>query len=136
MTVIALTGRGGGKLAERLGDQDMHICVPHERTARIQEVHILVAALPVRRRSTRNCWANRTTHDPTNPLPSPGTRRRSQGLAGPRCSRPARRSSSAAPVGTAMVATDRRSAGTQVDEDQASKSRPGGDPRPSATAAT
>jgi len=42
MTVIALTGRGGGRLRERLGETDVHICVPHERTARIQEVHILV----------------------------------------------------------------------------------------------
>jgi len=42
MTVIALTGRGGGKLRERLGETDVHICVPHERTARIQEVHLLV----------------------------------------------------------------------------------------------
>ena len=42
MTVIALSGRGGGKLRERLGETDVHICVPHERTARIQEVHILV----------------------------------------------------------------------------------------------
>lgn len=41
MTVIALTGRGGGKLRERLQETDVHICVPHERTARIQEVHIL-----------------------------------------------------------------------------------------------
>ena len=41
MTVIALTGRGGGKLRERLGETDVHICVPHERTARIQEVHVL-----------------------------------------------------------------------------------------------
>jgi D-sedoheptulose 7-phosphate isomerase len=42
MTVIALTGRGGGKLRERLTETDVHICVPHDRTARIQEVHILV----------------------------------------------------------------------------------------------
>ncbi len=41
MTVIALTGRGGGKLRERLTETDVHICVPHDRTARIQEVHIL-----------------------------------------------------------------------------------------------
>ena len=41
MTVIALTGRGGGKLREKLADTDVHICVPHDRTARIQEVHIL-----------------------------------------------------------------------------------------------
>jgi D-sedoheptulose 7-phosphate isomerase len=42
MTVIALTGRNGGKLRERLTETDVHICVPHDRTARIQEVHILV----------------------------------------------------------------------------------------------
>ena len=41
MTVIALTGRGGGKMNQQLSDTDVHICVPHERTARIQEVHIL-----------------------------------------------------------------------------------------------
>jgi D-sedoheptulose 7-phosphate isomerase len=41
MTVIALTGRGGGKLRDKLADTDVHICVPHERTARIQAVHIL-----------------------------------------------------------------------------------------------
>ncbi|MEO8248998.1 MAG: phosphoheptose isomerase [Burkholderiales bacterium] len=42
MTVIALTGRGGGKIAGLLRDTDVHICVPHDRTARIQEVHLLV----------------------------------------------------------------------------------------------
>ena len=42
MTVVALTGRGGGKMTHALRDTDVHICVPHERTARIQEVHILV----------------------------------------------------------------------------------------------
>ncbi len=41
MTVVALTGRGGGKMRELLTETDVHICVPHERTARIQEVHIL-----------------------------------------------------------------------------------------------
>lgn len=41
MTVVALTGRGGGKLNELLTETDVHICVPHDRTARIQEVHIL-----------------------------------------------------------------------------------------------
>jgi D-sedoheptulose 7-phosphate isomerase len=41
MTVIALTGHGGGKMNELLTETDVHICVPHERTARIQEVHIL-----------------------------------------------------------------------------------------------
>ena len=42
MTVIALSGRDGGKLRERRTETDVHICVPHDRTARIQEVHILV----------------------------------------------------------------------------------------------
>jgi D-sedoheptulose 7-phosphate isomerase len=42
MTVIALTGRKGGRMRELLTETDVHICVPHERTARIQEVHLLV----------------------------------------------------------------------------------------------
>ena len=42
MTVVALTGRGGGKMRLALRETDVHICVPHERTARIQEVHSLV----------------------------------------------------------------------------------------------
>ena len=42
MTVVSLTGRNGGKMTHALRDTDVHICVPHERTARIQEVHILV----------------------------------------------------------------------------------------------
>ena len=41
MRVIALTGKGGGAIATRLGSGDVHICVPHDRTARIQEVHLL-----------------------------------------------------------------------------------------------
>jgi D-sedoheptulose 7-phosphate isomerase len=41
MTVVALSGRKGGKMASMLTETDVHICVPHERTARIQEVHIL-----------------------------------------------------------------------------------------------
>ncbi|MBK7002241.1 MAG: phosphoheptose isomerase [Rhodoferax sp.] len=41
MVVVGLSGRGGGKMAQLLRDTDIHICVPHERTARIQEVHIL-----------------------------------------------------------------------------------------------
>lgn len=41
MTVIALTGKDGGKLAQMLTDTDVAITVPHDRTARIQEVHIL-----------------------------------------------------------------------------------------------
>jgi D-sedoheptulose 7-phosphate isomerase len=41
MTVIALTGKGAGKMGTMLRETDVHICVPHERTARIQEVHLL-----------------------------------------------------------------------------------------------
>ena len=41
MIVVALTGRSGGKAHEVLGDTDIHICVPSDRTARIQEVHLL-----------------------------------------------------------------------------------------------
>jgi len=41
MIVIALTGKGGGVMTEVLADTDIHICVPSERTARIQEVHLL-----------------------------------------------------------------------------------------------
>jgi D-sedoheptulose 7-phosphate isomerase len=41
MRVVALTGKGGGAIGKRLTDADVHICVPHDRTARIQEVHLL-----------------------------------------------------------------------------------------------
>ena len=41
MRIVALTGRGGGKISEMLGPDDVHICVPADRTARIQEVHLL-----------------------------------------------------------------------------------------------
>ena len=40
--VIALTGKGGGNMAPLLAREDVHICVPHQNTARIQEVHLLV----------------------------------------------------------------------------------------------
>ena len=39
--VVALTGNGGGKIAGLLRAQDVHLCVPHKRTIRIQEVHLL-----------------------------------------------------------------------------------------------
>ena len=39
--VVALTGRDGGKMAEALLPADIHICVPAQSTARIQEVHLL-----------------------------------------------------------------------------------------------
>jgi D-sedoheptulose 7-phosphate isomerase len=41
MGVVALTGRDGGVIGELLGSDDIHLCVPHTSTARIQEVHIL-----------------------------------------------------------------------------------------------
>jgi D-sedoheptulose 7-phosphate isomerase len=41
VVVVALTGNGGGKMAALLGQGDVHICVPHQRTMRIQEVHLL-----------------------------------------------------------------------------------------------
>ena len=41
MIVVGLSGCGGGKMAQALRDTDVHICVPHERIARIQEVHVL-----------------------------------------------------------------------------------------------
>lgn len=42
IAVIALTGRGGGRLGSVLRPGDVHLCVPHDRTARIQEVHLLI----------------------------------------------------------------------------------------------
>lgn len=41
MRVIALTGRDGGKMGTMLKEGDIHICVPTQSTARIQEVHLL-----------------------------------------------------------------------------------------------
>jgi len=42
MTVVALTGRQGGALSRQLRETDVHVCVPHERVARIREVQHLV----------------------------------------------------------------------------------------------
>ena len=42
MKVIALTGRDGGKMASLLKDHDILLNVPHSRTARIQENHIVL----------------------------------------------------------------------------------------------
>ena len=42
MTVIAMTGKGGGQIGEMLQDHDINLCVPADRTARIQETHLLV----------------------------------------------------------------------------------------------
>jgi D-sedoheptulose 7-phosphate isomerase len=41
MKVVALTGRGGGEIGKHLAAGDVHLCVPHGQTARIQEVHLL-----------------------------------------------------------------------------------------------
>jgi len=41
MRVIVLSGKNGGKIRNLLRDTDIEICVPAERTARIQEVHLL-----------------------------------------------------------------------------------------------
>jgi len=42
MHVIALTGNGGGKITTLLGEQDVHLCAPSNRTARIQETHLVI----------------------------------------------------------------------------------------------
>ena len=42
MRVIALTGKGGGAMNDLLSTDDIHLCVPHDRTMRIQEIHILL----------------------------------------------------------------------------------------------
>ena len=41
MAVVALSGRNGGKMSEVLLPGDIHVCVPAQSTARIQEVHLL-----------------------------------------------------------------------------------------------
>ncbi len=42
MVVIGLSGRGGGQMGQLLRDTDIHASVPHERSARILELHMLV----------------------------------------------------------------------------------------------
>ena len=41
MHVVALTGKDGGRITKLLGAGDVELRVPAERTARIQEVHLL-----------------------------------------------------------------------------------------------
>lgn len=41
LRVVALSGRDGGAMAGLLGPRDVEIRVPAERTARVQEVHLL-----------------------------------------------------------------------------------------------
>ncbi len=40
--VIALTGNGGGKIATLMDADDIHLCAPSTRTARIQETHLVL----------------------------------------------------------------------------------------------
>ena len=42
MRVVALSGRDGGRMADLFAEGDVEIRVPATRTARIQEVHLLV----------------------------------------------------------------------------------------------
>jgi D-sedoheptulose 7-phosphate isomerase len=42
MRIVALTGRDGGDIARALETNDIEVRVPSERTARIQEVHLLI----------------------------------------------------------------------------------------------
>ena len=42
MTVVALLGGNGGMVGRALRDTDVQVCVPHERAARVHEVHLLV----------------------------------------------------------------------------------------------
>jgi D-sedoheptulose 7-phosphate isomerase len=42
MDVIALTGQGGGRIATQLRESDLLLAVPHGRTARVQEIHLLI----------------------------------------------------------------------------------------------
>jgi len=42
MRVVALTGKGGGQIGDMLNDDDIHLCVPADRTARIQETHLVI----------------------------------------------------------------------------------------------
>jgi len=42
MRIVALTGKGGGRVGAMLKEGDVELRVPHDRTARIQEVHLLM----------------------------------------------------------------------------------------------
>lgn len=41
MIIVALTGKDGGEMAGLLGDKDVEIRIPSQRTARIQEAHLV-----------------------------------------------------------------------------------------------
>ena len=42
MSIVALTGNDGGSMASLMADRDIEIRVPSDRTARIQEVHLVI----------------------------------------------------------------------------------------------
>ena len=42
MNVILMSGKTGGKAAQKLNNNDIELRVPHESTARIQEAHIMI----------------------------------------------------------------------------------------------
>jgi len=42
MGIIAFTGRGGGQINNLVSQPNIHLCVPSDRTARIQETHLLL----------------------------------------------------------------------------------------------
>jgi len=42
MRVVAMTGCDGGKIRQIVAADDVEICVPSNRTARIQEVHLVI----------------------------------------------------------------------------------------------
>ncbi|MBB5191201.1 D-sedoheptulose 7-phosphate isomerase [Silvimonas terrae] len=42
MSVVALTGRDGGQVADILSNEDTLLCVPVERSARIKEMHVTI----------------------------------------------------------------------------------------------
>ena len=41
MRIVALTGAECAEIVAQLAEEDIHICVPHERVARVQEIHLL-----------------------------------------------------------------------------------------------
>ncbi|MBU91911.1 MAG: phosphoheptose isomerase [Rhodobiaceae bacterium] len=40
--IILISGKDGGKAATLLGEQDCKIIIPHDRTSRIQEMHLII----------------------------------------------------------------------------------------------
>ena len=42
MTIVALVGRAAGALAETLSETDVLVPVPHDRPARVREMHLLI----------------------------------------------------------------------------------------------